>query len=567
MLIFLIAALSPGCKKSKEPAAQSAAAQKEKEAPLKVDDSLGDFQADALVVAGISSLTDLKQFLDTASAAVEDPVDFDTVVLPNLLKEIGIEGHKGIDLDRPVFLVGWNPKKISNTTLLIPLNSRENFEAALGERKAPSPANLDFLIKSDFRDLHAVHLENYVAISQDIPPLKEHRAFLEKIHKTFMPKETLHVLASMKNFNRIYAVELEQGRKEILNELTKDLKNSGVLGNSQVASIPPSMVSAYANEIDEAVDFLKSVSTLDLRSKVDKDRMIVAVLGDSPVGSKLDKFLKDTAQRDQALIKSLPASTTLIAAQFMGKRALETIENQGLDFLIASLDLTPEEQTKLKSSVSEVLKNVSGDSIFALYNQAPLPVSIMGISVVEDGTKLKSVLGEITDLIRVKAQSYMLKQGGGPQLDLSSWATAVTQLDQTVRAFGVGLELVEQSNLVALRIKGNYDASPFIPPNLKPILKKHVGAKLEIAVGIEEKVGTSDSALVFAFGPTAIDDTVSVLARNATFTNATFTASQERGAKNAFMNLWLDLGATLRAFAPLVRELGPMAGENVVATQ
>ena len=568
LIIFIILALvvGPGCKDKKNAKKPAPAAEK-KVALLKVDESLGDFQADALIVAGISSLKELKVFLDTASKAVDDPVDFDTVVLPNLLNELGLSGPSGIDLDRPVYLIGWNPKKIKNTSLLLPITDRAAFEAALGEKKVESKEGSDYVIKTDFRDLHALHLENYVALSQDLPPISENKVFLEKIHKSFMPKETLHALVSMKNFNRVYEQELKEGRDELMRELTTNLNNSGVLGGPNAASIPPTMISAYASEIDEVVDFMKSVNTIDLRSTVSQERMIISMLADSPVGSKLDTFLKEASKRDQSLIQSLPASTSLVAAQFMGKRALKTVEEQGIDTLLAALDLSPEEKATLKKSVSEALKNITGDSLFALYHQAPLPVSLMGITVVNDGTKLKKVLQDVSNIIRTKAQKYMLSQGGGPQLDFSSWATAITQLDQTVRPFGVGLELVEQSNLVALRIKGNYDASPFIPPNIKPILKKHVGSKLEIALGIEQKDKPGDAAMVVAFGPTAIDDTVSTLSRNKTFTNAAYTKAQARGAKNSFMNLWLDLGTTLRAFAPIVRELGPMAGEDAATTQ
>ena len=185
-----------------------------------------------------------------------------------------------------------------------------------------------------------------------------------------------------------------------------------------------------------------------------------------------------------------------------------------MEALAASLQLTPEEQTRFKTSLKSALDNITGDSVFALYNQGQFPVSIIAISIVGDGVKHKKVLGDLADLIRTKAQNFMLQQGGGgPQLDFSSWSTAVTQLDQTVRPFGVGLELVEQTSLVGIRIKGNYDASPFIPPNIKPILKKHVGPKLELAVGLEEKSGDKGAAWIVAFGPDAIDDTVALLER------------------------------------------------------
>ena len=186
------------------------------------------------------------------------------------------------------------------------------------------------------------------------------------------------------------------------------------------------------------------------------------------------------------------------------------------------------------------------------------------VNLVKDGKKFKKALSDLAEIGRTKALNEMLKKGGGPQFDFSSWPTVITQLDQTGRPFGVGLELVEKGAVLGLRINGNYKTSPFIPPNIKPLLEKHVGPKLEIALGVEEKTG---GAVVMSFGPNAIQDAQDLLARKSTFSNASYKSSEKRGARNAIITFWWDVGLTLRALAPLVRDLGPMSGKNAKLTQ
>ena len=297
---WVVTSMLVGCKKAPEPVAEAPVEKKEVPAAPAVEQSLGEFQEDAIVVIGISSFNDLKAFLTTASKAVDDPVDFDKEVLVSIMAEMGLTDSKGVDLDRPFYIVGWNPKKNMGATNLVPLKDKAAFEAALGERKVDSTVGMDFLVKKDFHDLHGLYFGDYVAVSQDLAPVKEHRAFLEKTTQSFKPAETIHLLASMKNFTRIFAVELEQGRTAVLEELTKSLDSSGVMGEAgKIGSIPPSMMTAYANEVDQAVNVIKSIEILDARSKVSEERLMVEVMGQAQPDSILHKFLQKSSERDQ----------------------------------------------------------------------------------------------------------------------------------------------------------------------------------------------------------------------------------------------------------------------------
>lgn len=438
-VLAVVAALvgTTACKK-KDAAADAAA-----KSPLASDVGSVALPANVIGFAGAKSLDDLT---GTVSAvATRFAPELGAMIgaqIPALLQGqvLGVKNLSWLDSQKPVKVVVLDFKAFQKPlVILLPVKAKDLLTAALPDNKAAgAPDNETRFTSPNGTPVFLNTMGDYAAFSLEDKVFAAAKPFLEGDFARYAFTDVLDIQVSSTNLQQIAAPELAQMQEGLAQGLSQDA----------TAQLMPGMSDLIKKEVAMLLDVLKQTQVLRLVLQWDNVNLNLAASLKVVDGQGLAKFAADTRNRKLELYKSLPGDAWLVFASNVDPKIFAGWTDLGLDFWTKSLQLTPEETTKLKDLTAEAMAVQTGDNAMYLGREGDFPLRVLTASAVTDGAKAKAVTYALYNMLLAKAGVAIEKNAGPalkslPKLDWSSASALIAALQPVLATTGVTMGVKE----------------------------------------------------------------------------------------------------------------------------
>ncbi|GMV41249.1 MAG: hypothetical protein AMXMBFR64_29650 [Myxococcales bacterium] len=534
----------------------------EAKAPEKAPDKAGDERPavpatvsvpdGVILYGGIKSLDDLTARISSVVDKVKPMPGLGMVITGALSKELGLSSMDWLDTSKPARFAVWNPKEGGQPLVMaFPMKSREAFEKALPEARESGAEGNAFKYQAGMKDAFVNFAGDYALLARDAKAYDRLKGFAEGGLAAYKPNDAFEITIAVGNLTRIFSDELKQARGEMAKLMASDMAMSPFAGSA----------ASMNTQIDLMFDLLDQLDQATISARIDGDHVKMPFALKAKDGSSMAKFFDATRDRKLTLLDYVPAGSYLVVGASMDPAGFGEWNELGMKMIAEMFKLTGEEKAKLDTLMKGAMAAQTGESVFALYKDGALALSMLAVGGATDGKKLRDLSYEMYGMLWTKVVDLIKAEAGAelpPEFDLSSFSKAIESLAAVAEPLGVTVKVATEeyngATIDSIAITIDYARFPLAQEDAEAaaVMKAIVGDKIVLAAGYgKERYG-------MAMGPDAVARVKDVVDGKKGATPVAIKTAVEHGVPGASMLFYLSAVDGLKAFAALP-QLQPMS--------
>ncbi len=514
-----------------------------------------EWPAGVTAVVAIQSLDTLRTTYENAARGFGAPARFDEWLASGQFGS-GAFTPATLDGTKPIYMVVFAPLEQPSYAIVAPLKDKAAFETALSAGRQPATGN-EFQWQGSGQTVFVNYLGDNVVGTTSAELFAAQRALLDRVVQSLKPASAVQILVGLEQLYRAAKPNLEQARARML-ELVADADRFELIPGYGAAARQ-----FYEFYFDALFSLAEQVTLADLRLGADKDRLLMQCLLSVKPGGSISQLIAKGEKSGIASIGLMPPEAYAVVGANLDPSLFKSFRDPAAKFLATMLQSGPEKEKQVADLIDRSYAVQTGDVAYALYASEGFPLSVLAVTLLNDGDGFRSVVEEGGELY-LRAVESMVKKGTGgaapPGIDFSSWENLIEGMGNSAGSFGVKLSVENSSRVKGLDVAIDYEKLPsMMMRGNKSEVDKAVGHRWQFALTFGEKIAAA------AFGPEGFRDGEKALKGEFKYENKVFSESMKRAAAHPFFVFWLDLGAGLSAAAGSVESFARLMGSDDAA--
>lgn len=461
-------------------------------------------------------------------------------ILQGVQSETGLSSMDWLDRSRPAHLVVLDPKAHGeNALLVLPLTDEAKLKAALPATAKENEAGNQIVYSHSFKTSYLNIMDGHVVVASGPESFAVAKEFISATLLKVQPERNLLITVAVDNVLKAYVQELAEAEKQA-RSMAKMYGMMPLKGLSEVLDREYALMFSAVRQMQRA----------ELWFEVEGGRVRMPIRVTARPGGGVERVIRGMYGRSIGLTDRLPAGSYVVMGGNIDPQAMAKWADLGLSFLEKAFQPSAEKMKKLKSLYEQNLAVQTGEFAFAMYRDQNLSFALDALSGVRNGKDAERAMLDYLGTLYEITFDFVKKQAGGqipPDLDLSSFATAITSLSEALAPHGVTMKLTSAAAggvpIHTLDIQLNYAQMGMMPGGEFAFIQSLIGDRFQIAVAFASDV------VALSFGPAAPERVKALLSGGKPLASDTsFADARKMLEKPTGMMLFLDPVKGVKAY-------------------
>ena len=498
-----------------------------------------------IMYGGIKSLDDMTTRISSVVDKVKPMPGLGMIITGALSKELGLSSMDWLDTSKSARFAVWNPKEGDKPiVMLYPMKSKEAFEKSLPETREAGADGNAFKYQAGSRDAFVNYSGDYAVFARDAKGYDRMKGFVDGGLSAYQPTDVFELTIVVNNVTRIFGDEMKELRGQVAKMMAGDMAMSPLMASPET----------MRKQVDMMFDLVDQLDVATISARIDGDHIKVPFHLKAKDGSEMSKFFDAARNRSLTLLDYVPVGSYLVVGSNMDPTNFGEWNDLGITVLAEALKLSDADKTKLTGLMKDAMAAQTGESMFALYKDGALSLSMLAVGGAKDGKKLRDTTYEMYGMLWSKLIDLVKGEMGGdlpPEFDLSSFTKAIESLAVIAAPMGVtlkvGSETYNDAPIDTLEISVDYAKFPLAQedPKAVEVMKAIVGDKVVLAAGYGKE------RYAMAMGPDAVARIKEVLDGKKSGAPVALKTAMEHGVPGAAMMFYVSAVDGLKAFSAL----------------